>query len=371
MKHDVLHPHSAPVASATTTSAWVFGAKGVLAGELMRLLDLHPTVALRGAVSRSEQSLESAHPHLESDASTCSAEEARAAIVAAARAGERPAIFLALPHGESCAAWKALRSELGELAARVLVVDLAADYRLASPARYVAAYGHAHPDAAELDAFVYGLVELNRAALNGATRVAAPGCFATALQLACVPAARAKLLDANRPWVLHGITGSSGSGAEPKPGTHHPWRHGNLWAYSLGGHRHEAELAQALESCSYAPPVHFVAHSGPFARGIHLTCALPLARKVTSTEARAHYAEAFAGSPFVSVLDGGRVPDLRAVAGSNRALVGVDVRGEVLTVLVTLDNMVKGGAGQALQCLNLMLGLPETAGLPRAGLGVC
>lgn len=371
MTNETLQPRGATNATATTTSAWVFGAKGVLAGELMRLLDLHPSIELRGAVSRSEQSVESAHPHLQSDAKTCSAEEARAAIVAAARAGERPAIFLALPHGESCAAWMALRAELGELAQHVLVVDLAADYRLASPELYAATYAHAHPDREELQRFVYGLVELNRDALNGATRVAAPGCFATALQLACVPAARAKLLDAARPWVLHGITGSSGSGAEPKPGTHHPWRHGNLWAYSLGGHRHEAELAQALASCSYAPPIHFVAHSGPFARGIHLTCALPLSRKVTRDEARARYAEAFAGSPFVSVLDGARVPDLRAVAGSNRALVGVDVRGEVLTVLVTLDNMVKGGAGQALQCLNLMLGLPETAGLPRAGLGVC
>lgn len=360
------------VSTATaTTPTWIFGAKGVLAGELLRLLDLHPTLRLRGAVSRSEQSVVAAHPHLQSDASTCSAEEARASIVAAAKAGERPAVFLALPHGESCAAWKALRAELGAHADAVYVVDLAADYRLHDPSRYQAAYGHAHPDAAELGRFVYGLVEFQRDAVRSAKRVAAPGCFATALQLACVPAARGKLLDASKPWILHGITGSSGSGAEPKPGTHHPWRHGNLWAYSLGGHRHEAELAQALDALGVAPSIHFVAHSGPFARGIHLTCALPLARKVTSDEARSHYADAFEGSPFVAVLEAGRVPDLRAIAGSNRALVGVDVRGDVLTVLVTLDNMVKGGAGQALQCLNLMLGLPETAGLPRAGLGVC
>jgi len=98
---------------------------------------------------------------------------------------------------------------------------------------------------------------------------------------------------------------------------------------------------------------------------------LPLARRVSADEVRALYVEAFAGSPFVRVLAAGRAPDLRAVSGSNRALVALDVRGDVLTVLVTLDNMVKGGAGQALQCLNLMLGLPETAGLPRAGLGVC
>lgn len=353
-----------------TTPAWIFGAKGVLAGELLRLLEMHPSIELRGAVSRSEQSVVSAHPHTTSGAATRSAEEARAQIASAVAAGEKPAVFLALPHGESCAAWKSLKAELGARADDVYVVDLAADFRLRDPARYAKAYGHAHPDPDELDRFVYGLVEFHRDAVRSAKRVAAPGCFATALQLACVPAAKGKLLDASKPWVLHGITGSSGSGAEPKPGTHHPWRHGNLWAYSLGGHRHEAELEQALDAHGAAPTIHFVAHSGPFARGIHLTCALPLARRATTAEARSHYVEAFEGSPFVEVLDG-RVPDLRSISGSNRAQLAVDARGDVLTVLVTLDNMVKGGAGQALQCLNLMLGLPETAGLPRAGLGVC
>jgi N-acetyl-gamma-glutamyl-phosphate reductase len=105
------------------------------------------------------------------------------------------------------------------------------------------------------------------------------------------------------------------------------------------------------------------------ARGIHLTAALPLARKVTSAEARAVYAELFAGSTFVEVLDG-KVPDLRSISASNRAQVAVHVRGDVLNVLCTLDNMTKGGAGQALQCLNVMLGFPEHWGLPRAGLGV-
>jgi N-acetyl-gamma-glutamyl-phosphate reductase len=375
MSREQLQEQGAARTLRATTPTWVFGAKGVLAGELLRLLDLHPTLELRGAVSRSEQDVDSAHPHLQTGASTCSADEARAAIGAALRAGERPAVFLALPHGESCAAWSALRAELGALAEQLYLVDLAADYRLVDSARYRRAYGHAHPDADELPRFTYGLVEFHRAAIASARRVAAPGCFATALQLASVPAARGKLLDATRPWIFHGITGSSGSGAEPKPGTHHPWRHGNMWAYSFGGHRHEAELEQALEpsfgTLSGTPPLHFVAHSGPFARGIHLTCALPLARKLAAEEVRSHYLEAFDGSPFVSVLELGRAPALRSVAGSNRALVGLDVRGDVLTVLVTLDNMVKGGAGQALQCLNLMLGLPETAGLPRAGLGVC
>lgn len=352
-----------------TVPAWVFGAKGMLAGELLRLLDLHPALELKGAVSRSEQSVVSAHPHLVTRAKTCNQDEATAAIASALAGGGKAVVFLALPHGESAALWAKLSSELGAATENLYVVDLAADFRLASPARYQQAYGHPHPAPQELARFVYGLVELDRAAVVGAKRVAAPGCFATALQLACVPAAEAKLLDTTRPWILNGITGSSGSGVEPKPGTHHPWRHANMWAYSLDGHRHEAELAQALERCGAVPPIHFIAHSGPMARGIHMTAALPLARKVTTAEVHALYAARFAGATFVEVLEG-KVPDLRSISASNRAQLAVSVRGDVLNVLCTLDNMTKGGAGQALQCANLMLGFPEHWGLPRAGLGV-
>jgi len=121
------------------------------------------------------------------------------------------------------------------------------------------------------------------------------------------------------------------------------------------------------------PELAFVAHSGPFARGIHLAAALPLARPLDTAAARALYRERYRGEPFVEVLDdaaGASTPDLRSVTGSNRVSIGVSARGSVLHVLLTLDNLVKGGAGQGLQCLNLMLGFAETAGLPRVGLGV-
>jgi N-acetyl-gamma-glutamyl-phosphate reductase len=359
--------------SVATTPIWVFGAKGVLAGEALRLIDGHPALELRGAVSRSQSDLVDAHPHLVTDLATCSAEEARASIADALSSGERPAVLLGLPHGESRAAWPALCAELGSRAHDVFVVDLSADHRLADPKLHTSVYGAAPAADGELGRFVYGLVEFDRANIARAKRVAAPGCFATALQLACVPAARAGLLDPTRPWILNGITGSSGSGAEPKVGTHHPWRHGNLWAYGLDGHRHEAELEQALAAFGVRAPLHMVAHSGPFARGIHLTAALPLADAANArdvSEVHAHYRAAFEGAPFVRVLDVGAVPDLRSVTGGNSAAIGVSVRGSVLTVLVTLDNMTKGGAGQALQCLNLMLGFPEHLGLPRVGLGV-
>jgi N-acetyl-gamma-glutamyl-phosphate reductase common form len=350
---------------------WVFGARGMLAGELLRLLELHPGLELAGAVSRTSSDLREAHPHLAlPPTTTVAAERAEDDLAATLERGRPAAAMLALPHGESVPTWQRLRARLGAAAEHLKLVDFAADYRLRDPDLYRAAYGRAHPDPEALPGFVYGLPEHHRKRIQEACRVAAPGCFASALQVAVLPTARAGVLDTARPWFFHGITGSSGSGNEPKPGTHHPWRHGNLWAYGLEGHRHEAELEQALAEHGLAPEIQFLPHSGPFARGIHMGATLPLARALSDAQATEIYAEAYAGEPFVTVLADG-VPDLRRVVGSNSVCLRAFVRGATLHVLVTLDNIVKGGAGQALQCLNLMLGLPETWGLPRSGSGVC
>jgi N-acetyl-gamma-glutamyl-phosphate reductase common form len=370
-------PAVAEPRSATATPLFLWGGGGMLAGEFLRLCEMHPALRLRAAVARSGAPLCESQPHLASGPDgvqkTASSEEALELLRESLAAGERPAVVLALPHGESPRLWSRLREELAADAQRVVVVDLAADYRLRDPKLYASAYGEPHADFAEAQRFAYGLPEYHREAVARATRCAAPGCFATAIQLATLPAAYAGLLDSDAPWILHGITGSSGSGNAPKPGTHHPFRHGNLWAYSLDGHRHEAELAQALALRGQEARLHLVAHSGPFARGIHLTAALPLSRRVEVDVVRSIYAEAYAGEPFVELLDArsGAVPDIRRVAGSNRACLAVSVRDSVLTVALTLDNLVKGGAGQGLQCLNLMLGVPETWGLSRSGLGVC
>jgi N-acetyl-gamma-glutamyl-phosphate reductase len=356
--------------SSTTSTVPLFlcGARGMLAGELLRLAELHPGLELVAASSREPGAAQ--HRHLPGAVEALDSAAFERALADRLRSSERVALVLALPHGESARTWSALRTALGSAAAeRIVVVDLAADYRLGAE-RYRAAYGRVHTDAAELARFVYGLPELERERLRGATRIAAPGCFATALQLALVPAAEARLALTSSAWVVNGITGSSGSGIEPKATTHHPHRHDNLWAYSVGGHRHEAELEQALEPFSIKPPLAFVAHSGPFARGIHLTATLPLRHAVDGAEARAVYAKRYASEPFVEVLPAETTPDLRSVVGSNRASLAVEVRGDVLVVLLTLDNLIKGGAGQALQCLNLALGFPETTGLARSGLGV-
>jgi N-acetyl-gamma-glutamyl-phosphate reductase len=360
--------------TADATPLFVVGSSGMLAGELLRLVADHPALSVAGVVSREPgRALVEMHPHLAelsvdgAAARTTDLAAATAAIRAAAERGP-VAVALGLPHGAAAEAWRGLRAELGSAADAVVAVDLSADYRLADVATYRAWYGKDHGDPEGLGEFVYALPELAPEPLAGRTRLSAPGCFATALQLATWPAARAGLLDAAAPWRYSAVTGSSGSGVTPTAGTHHPFRDGNLWAYGLGGHRHEAELAATLARLELAPEICFLPHSGPFARGIHLTAMLPLAAAVDVDAARAAYRDAYAGRPFVRVEDG--APDLRRVVGSNSAAIGVFARGRTLVVLVTLDNMMKGGAGQALQALNLALGRPETLGLPRAGLGV-
>lgn len=362
-------------ASTASIPTWIVGSSGLLAGELARLVENHPSLNLSGAVSREGgKVLRDMHPQLTSDLRTTELDRAavmvREAVEAApADSGPAVALFLGLPHGHSAAAWKQISGELGDLAQRVAVVDLSADYRIADPALFEANYSMPHPDPEGAEGFVYGLPEFWRGRIAESTRVAAPGCFATALQLAVLPAAIAERLDTNMPWILHAVTGSSGSGVAPKATTHHPFRHGSYKAYSPAGHRHEAELAQALSQWWIEAPLHFMPHSGPWSRGIHLSAALPLAEDATLDEMHAIYAERYDAEPFVEVLPAGGIPEMRAVVGSNRASLGVHVRGRVLSVLLTIDNTIKGGSGQALQCMNLMLGLSEESGLSRSGLG--
>ncbi|MFT7486527.1 MAG: N-acetyl-gamma-glutamyl-phosphate/LysW-gamma-L-alpha-aminoadipyl-6-phosphate reductase [Candidatus Paceibacteria bacterium] len=361
-------------AATTTKPIWIVGASGLLAGELARLLEAHPGLHLSGVISRrSGQSLRELHPQLTSELTTLELQSALPLLAeeldAVATGGPVPGLFLGLPHGESGDFWKALSSQLGPSAQDLAVVDLSADYRLQDPELYEATYGRAHPDPEGAEGFVYGLPEMWRGRVRESRRVAAPGCFATAMQLAVLPAAIAGKLNAEVPWILHGVTGSSGSGISPNTTTHHPFRHGSYKAYSPGGHRHEAELKQALAEWFLDPPLHFIPHSGPWSRGIHMTCSLPLSGEHTLEELHEVYASHYAKEPFIEVLGSGGIPELRAVLGSNRVSLGVHVRDSVLTVLLALDNTIKGGAGQALQCMNLLQGEPEDAGLSAAGLG--
>lgn len=334
----------------------VVGAAGFVGGELLRILAHHPAVTALTATSRSRAGdpIAAAHPGLASLLSGAfeDLEPGRAA-------RGRDVVFLALEHGESA------RVMGGVLAAEPgLIVDLAADFRVRDPALRERFYG-AHPATELQPCFVYGLADVVGEGLRGARAIAVPGCFATAAALALEPLSRIELA---APPVLFAITGSSGGGVRPRAEAHHPYRAHNVFAYGVLGHRHEAEIVETWRGWTGrngAGP-RLAVHAGPFVRGIYLTLH---ARIAPGVDATARYRTTFAGRRFVRVLD--RPPELTHVLGTNDALVhAVQADGEV-QAMVAIDNLVKGAAGQAVQAMNLALGLPEDAGLRLAGAFPC
>ena len=217
---------------------------------------------------------------------------------------------------------------------------------------------------------MYGLPELNRAAIREARFVASPGCFATTIELALLPLARAGLLEG----IVHvqGITGSSGSGVAPSAGTHHPVRAGNLRTYKPLEHQHVPEIVQTLRAAGARDlALRFVPVSAPLGRGIFATAFVELDEAWTEERLVALYRDAYAGEPFVRVPQR-RLPEVAAVSGSNYAEVGVAAGParagkRTVTLFGATDNLVKGGAGQAIQNMNLMLGLDEKASLADPG----
>ncbi len=335
----------------------VVGAAGYVGGELMRLLLQHPDVAECVATSRSQagKPIAEVHPTL------APLTEAR---FSGATPGEIAAgqdvVFLALEHGES-----------GRLAEQIfaagpgLVIDLAADFRIAAPRLYERYYG-AHPAPEFVSRFTYGLADVLGARLRGATAIASPGCFATAAQLALYPLAQAGL---DVTPVLFGVTGSSGAGVHPKPTTHHPARANNLFAYSVMSHRHEAEVLHAWRGWTGRPDAaaRLMVHSGPFVRGIYLT----MHAYAAVEDVAGMYRSAYAGRPFVRITD--RAPELTHAVGTNYALIHAAASddGREVQVMVAIDNLIKGAGGQAIQSMNLALGLPEESGLRAVGVFPC
>jgi N-acetyl-gamma-glutamyl-phosphate reductase len=243
-------------------------------------------------------------------------------------------------------------------------------FRLTSAASYREFYGE-HPKPELLGSFVYGLPELNREQIQKARRVASPGCFATAIELALLPFARAGLLSGSIQVV--GVTGSSGSGATPSPTTHHPVRAHNLRTYRPLTHQHAPEVVETLRAAgARQPELAFVPISAPLVRGIFVTAFFQVPASMPEAELKGLPARAYESERFVRV-PGARLPEVVAVIGSNDAEVGVTlgpVRGNTreVTVFAALDNLVKGGAGQAVQNLNLMFGWDEALTLESAWL---
>ena len=336
----------------------VIGAAGYAGGELLRLLLQHPHVSDCVAVSRSQagRALADVHPAL-----AASGDRTFSDLPPQDAARGRDAVFLALEHGESSRlAEEIFAAEPG------LVVDLAADFRVRDPALHRRYYGE--PGAPALrNRFVYGLADVCGESLQGARAIAVPGCFATAAAIALYPLAHAEL---PAPPALYAITGSSGAGAGLKPTTHHPARAHNVFAYGALGHRHDAEITEQWRRWTGHPGAapRLVAHAGPFVRGIYLTLHVRLEH---GGEVAASYASTYAGRPFVRMRPA--PPELTHAVGTNDALVHASASedGTELQVSVAIDNLVKGAAGQAVQAMNLALGLGETTGLRAAGIYPC
>ena len=341
-------------------SVSVLGAAGYAGGELLRLLLGHPEVGTIRGFSASHQGrpFADAHPAL---AHVRPGSFSPPDPAVAAR--DADVVFLALPHGESQDIMdQVLAADPG------LVVDLAADFRVQDQSLYEAAYGpHRRPDLCA--DFVYGLADVEGSSLAGCRRIAAPGCFATAALLSLYPFMGAGGF--REAPVAFAATGSSGSGASLRRTTHHPVRAHNFFAYSLSGHRHEAEILDRLRAFTGdgAATASLLTHSAPFVRGIHLTL---FARPASPhPEPGVLLESTYAGRPFVRVLD--RPPELSAITGTNFAHLHAAARngGQEVIVTAAIDNLQKGAAGQAIQAMNLSLGLAETAGLEFPGIYPC
>jgi len=329
----------------------VLGAAGYAGGELLRLLLQHPNVQAVSAVSRSQtgKPLASVHPGL-----VGSSDARFVALSPDEVARAHDVVFLSLEHGESAR----IVPELLAASPR-LIVDLAADFRLSDAALYAQHYG-SHPAPELLPRFTYALADVLGERLRGAQALATPGCFATAALLACWPLSSLGVVVEP---ALFAITGSSGAGTHPKASTHHPTRAQNVFAYAPLGHRHEAEILDQWRRWR-APGLlgqpRLMTHAGPFVRGIHLTLHARLCEPVDLGPV---YRHAYAGRPCVRLLD--EPPQVTHAVGTNLALVHVcqpETRREV-QVHVAIDNLLKGAGGQAIQAMNLALGLSETAGL--------
>jgi N-acetyl-gamma-glutamyl-phosphate reductase len=338
----------------------VAGATGYAGGELLRLLLGHPAAEIGSVTANASAGsrLGEHQPHLVPLADRMVEATSVDTLV------DHDVVFLALPHGASAAL-------AAQLAPDQVVIDCGADFRLSDPAAWRAFYGSAHAGT-----WPYGLPELpgQREKLSGARRIAVSGCYPTTATLALLPAVTAGLTDASD-VVIVAASGPSGAGRALKPHLLGSELMGSASAYGVGGgHRHTPELVQNLLHCLKAtqgapvPRVSFTPVLVPMSRGILATCTTPVAG-VTTEQAYEIYATAFADEPFVHLLPPGQWPQTQAVLGANavHVQVAVDTAAGRLVAVAALDNLTKGTAGGAVQCMNLALGLPEETGLSTVG----
>jgi N-acetyl-gamma-glutamyl-phosphate reductase len=337
----------------------VLGGTGYVAGELLRLLTAHPSFELAAVLSDSQpgESVAKAFPHLASAYPTTTF-KSQSEVERILTSAPQSAVFSAAPHGVSASLIHSLLKAAENARTRPRIVDISADFRYRSAEAYEAVYKHPHGAPTRLAEFTCAVPEHLKKLET--THVAHPGCFATATLLSSVPLLALGLISPT--LFVSGITGSTGSGRKPVEGTHHPLRHGDLYSYNALAHRHAPEVAACARVASGVDAdFAFVPHSGPFARGIHVTVQASLKTPTDTPRVLAAFRDFYAHSPFVRVTD--QAPRVKDVATTNYAHVSAVSNGRTVAVMCVVDNLNKGAAGGAVQWMNRMFGLPETAGL--------
>jgi len=339
----------------------VVGASGYAGAELLAILSAHPaaeTVGLFGSSRKAEEGAPTAadlFPRFEGSA--VGALKVEPFSVDAAKALGLDAIFLATPHELSHEVAQAL------VEAGIVVLDLSAAFRLSDRAVFEKNYGFAHQFPALLAEAAYGLAEFNAEAIAEARLVAVPGCYPTASILAIRPLVEAGLVDLSRPAIVDATSGVSGAGRKAEVKS--LFCEVSMQAYGVFKHRHRPEIAEHAGIATIFTP-----HLGCYDRGILATVHLELKAGTTDADVRAAFTRAYEGRAFVRVLKSGRWPSVAAVERTNFCDIGFALEGTHLIVESAIDNLVKGAAGQAVQCMNLRFGLEETAGFLPAAAGV-
>jgi len=342
----------------------VLGASGYVGGECLRLVHGHPGLTLEAAVSESKAgaTVGSLFPHLGSSMNARFRAPSEIPSILDGAKGT-VAVLSAASHGASAPLIAVLLDSAAKKGVDVRVVDLSADFRYRDASIYEAVYKNGHGAPSLLPLFDCGVPEHVAATPRHAGH---PGCFATSVLLAAVPLLKLGIVESE--LFVVGITGSTGSGREPRDTTHHPERHSNLFAYQPLVHRHVPEMTELAEKASgLKPTIHFVPHSGPFARGIHTTIQGKLRAPLDAEAIRSELARFYPDSPLVRVVPG--TPRVKDVAGSSFAHLGVAAEGDTVAVFSVIDNLLKGAAGGGVQWLNRMLGLPESMGLTQPAPG--
>lgn len=339
--------------------AAIVGASGYAGGEALRLLLGHPEVEVTQITSETYagQYAYFVHPNLRG--------RTELRFVRPSELKPCDVLFLAMPHGEAM-------KRIGEFAGMAeRIVDLSADFRLRNPADYVKWYEHPHPAPEWLEKFVYGLPELHREELKGARYASGVGCNASVTILALWPLYKRGLV---RETVVEVKVGSSEGGNKESPASHHPERAGVVRTYMPAGHRHIAEIVQELHLDPEQPGLHFSITSVGTVRGATATCHCLLKDDLDEKTAWQFYREDYGNEPFIRLVRAKRgiyrYPEAKILSGSNYCDIGfeADPHARRLIVIAAIDNLMKGAAGSAVQCMNLMCGFPETMGLEFPGL---